>query len=193
MTPTVDILKSFNLDIVLTEFPSGEEAIRQFGTRKEFDRVLRAAIDDSDSTLFGFTNGTTGGIGYLRWGRKTFANVRPARWRKGFQSPLKTPEAIDFVIVRENLEDLYMGVEGELSELAPLSLMSSITRERLDTDEKGLFAIKAITESACKRIARFAFELAGKRQRTRGTQGQQGIPSTRRERCRWGRRRSWAG
>lgn len=171
MTPTVDILKSFNLDIVLTEFPSGEEAIRKFGTRKEFDRVLQTAIDDSDSTLFGSTNGTTGGIGYLRWGRQTFANVRPARWRKGFQSPLKTPEAIDFVIVRENLEDLYMGVEGELSELAPLSLMSSITRERLDTDEKGLFAIKAITESGCERIARFAFELAGKRQRKRGTKG----------------------
>ena len=115
MAPTVEILKNFALDLRFTEFPSGEEGVKQYGSRKEFESALRAAIDQSDSTLFGSTNGTTGGIGYLRWGKQTYANVRPARWRPGFRSPLKNPEAIDFVVVRENLEDLYMGVEGDLN------------------------------------------------------------------------------
>ena len=163
MAPTVEVLKSFQLDIYFTEFPSGEEGVKQYGSRKDFETALREAIDQSDSTLFGSTNGTTGGIGYLRWGKQTYANVRPARWRPGFQSPLKNPESINFVVVRENLEDLYMGVEGDLDTLSPLSLTSAITREPLDTTAKGLFAIKAITETGSRRIARFAFELARKR------------------------------
>ena len=163
MAPTVEILKNFGLDLRFTEFPSGQEGVQQYGSRKGFESALRAAIDQSDSTLFGSTNGTTGGIGYLRWGKQTYANVRPARWRPGFRSPLKNPEAIDFIVVRENLEDLYMGVEGDLSTLAPLGLTSAITRQPLDTTAPGLFAIKAITQHGCRRIARFAFELARKR------------------------------
>ena len=114
MAPAVEILKSFNLDITWTEFPSGEEGVKQYGSRSAFDQALREAIDRSDTTLFGSTNGTTGGLNHLRWGKRTFANVRPARWRPGFRSPLKNPDGIDFAIVRENLEDLYMGIEGDL-------------------------------------------------------------------------------
>ena len=163
MTPTVNILKSLELDISFTEFPSGEEGVKQYGSRREFEMALRKAIDQSDSTLFGSTNGTTGGIGYLRWGKQTYANVRPAHWRPGFRSPLKDPEKINFVIVRENLEDLYMGLEGDLDTLAPLSLTSAITRKPLDTRSKGQFAIKVITEAGTQRIAHFAFALARKR------------------------------
>ena len=48
----------------------------------------------------------------MRWGKKTYANVRPVRWRPGYASPLARPEGIDYVIVRENLEDMYVGVMG---------------------------------------------------------------------------------
>jgi isocitrate/isopropylmalate dehydrogenase len=41
-----------------------------------------------------------------RWGKQTWANVRPARWVPGYRSPLTNPQGIDFVIVGENLEDL---------------------------------------------------------------------------------------
>ncbi len=171
MAPTVEILKNFALDMTLTQFPSGKAGVKQYGSRKGFETALREAIDQSDSTLFGSTNGTTGGIGYLRWGKQTYANVRPARWRPGFQSPLKNPESIDFIVVRENLEDLYVGVEGNLDTLSPLGLKSAITRKPLDTTAKGLFAIKAITEAGSRRIARFAFELARKRK----AQGRKGL------------------
>lgn len=170
MAPTLDILKSFALDLRFTEFPSGPEGVERYGSRKGFEAALCEAIDDSDSTLFGSTNGTTGGIWYLRWGKQTYANVRPARWRPGFRSPLKNPETVDFVVVRENLEDLYMGIEGPLDTLAPLALTSALTRQPLDTAAKGLFAIKAITEAGSRRIARFACELARER-KARGGRG----------------------
>jgi 3-isopropylmalate dehydrogenase len=163
MTPVVEILKSLNLDIAWTEFPGGEEGVKQYGSRAAFDQALRTAIDQSDTTLFGSTNGTTGGINHLRWGKRTFANVRPARWRPGFSSPLKNPEGIDFVIVRENLEDLYMGVEGDLSQLSSLPVTSWLTRKPLDTTPAGKFALKVITEHGTRRVVRFACELARKR------------------------------
>jgi len=170
MAPAVAILKSLALDLTFTEFPSGEEGITRYGSRAAFDQALREAIDRSDTTLFGSTNGTTGGIGYLRWGKQTFANVRPARWRPGFRSPLKNPEGIDLVIVRENLEDLYMGVEGDLALLSSLPVTSRMTRQPLDTTPTGKFALKVITEEGSRRVARFACELARTRQ-ARGGKG----------------------
>jgi isocitrate/isopropylmalate dehydrogenase len=160
---TFAILKSLALDLTFTEFPSGNEGIERYGSRSAFTQALREAIDHSDTTLFGSTNGTTTGIEYLRWGKLTYANVRPARWRPGFRSPLKNPEGIDFVIVRENLEDLYMGIEGDLGLLSALSMTSRLTRKPLDTSLTGKFAIKVITEEATRRVARFACELARKR------------------------------
>jgi len=170
MAPTVAILKGLALDLTFTEFPSGNEGIQQYGSRSAFTQALREAIDRSDTTLFGSTNGTTGGIEYLRWGKLTYANVRPAHWRPGFRSPLKNPEGIDFVIVRENLEDLYMGLEGDLGMLSALSMTSRLTRKPLDTSLTGKFAIKVITEEATRRVARFACELARKR-KARGGKG----------------------
>jgi len=39
----------------------------------------------------------------------TYANVRPVKYIQGIESPLKNPERIDWVIVRENTDDLYRG------------------------------------------------------------------------------------
>ena len=94
--------------------------------------------------------------------------MRPARYIPGARSPLKHPEGIDYVIVRENLEDLYLGLEGPLEVLSPLKLHSRITRAALDTSMPGKFAIKIITERNSKRIAEFAFKLARKRKAAGG-------------------------
>src|SRR5579884_2377294 len=108
---SLGVLKRLGLDIVWVELPSGEEGTERYG-REGFARRMREAIDESDTTLFGAASGKTPATTYLRWGKGTFANVRPVKWRPGFASPLKHPEGIDFVMVRENLEDLYVGVEG---------------------------------------------------------------------------------
>jgi isocitrate/isopropylmalate dehydrogenase len=159
----MEVLRTLGPDIEYVEFPPGEEWVRG---KTAID--ARAAIDASDSTLFGSTSGKTAGIFYLRWGKDTYANVRPARYLPGAQSPLKHPEGIDYIIVRENLEDLYLGLEGPLEALAPLKLHSRIARAALDTSMPGRFAIKIITERNCRRIAEFAFRLARKRKAAGG-------------------------
>ena len=163
MGATMDALRALKLPIDYVEFPPGEKWVRG-----ETDAAARKAIDASDTTLFGSTSGKTTAITYLRWGKQTFANVRPVRYSKGFASPLARPEGIDFVIVRENLEDLYLGLEGPLEALAPLKLTSRILRAPLDTSERGIYAIKVITERATRRVAEFACQLAIKRKRAGG-------------------------
>ncbi len=65
-----------------------------------------------------------------------FANVRPVKSVPGLETPYGQT---DLVIVRENTEDLYAGLENEI---APGIITS----------------IKVITEVASRRIAKFAFE-----------------------------------
>ena len=148
--PTVGLVDALALPIEWLRPPAGDLA------------AARAAIDTSDTTLFGATSGRSApALFHLRWGKATYANVRPARWRPGYRSPLARPEAIDLVIVRENLEDLYVGIEGDLAALAPLRLAAWGTP--LADLGPGRFALKVITERGTERVVRFAFELARRR------------------------------
>jgi len=122
--------------------------------------ATRHAIDASDATLFGATSGrSAAALFHLRWGKATYANVRPARWLPGYRSPLARPEGIDLVIVRENLEDLYVGVEGDLAALRPLALSSPMARRPVADLGPGRFALKVITEEGSARVVRFAFDV----------------------------------
>ena len=160
--PSVELLQSFALPIEWLFPPVGLPARESHGSF--FPDEARAAIDASDATLFGSTSGPSGpALTYLRWGKQTFANVRPARWMPGCNSPLKRPEEVDFVIVRENLEDMYVRLEGELSELAPLELFSPTAHRGVNELGPGRYAIKVITEERTIAVTRFSFELARKR------------------------------
>ncbi len=124
----------------------------------------KMSIDTADATLFGATAGpASAALFYLRWGKQTFANVRPTRWTPGMASPLAKPEGIDFVIVRENLEDAYVLLEGDLSDLAPLNLVSRTARIAPEAMGDGAYAIKAITRAGSERVLRFGFDLARRR------------------------------
>ncbi|MFQ5698612.1 MAG: isocitrate/isopropylmalate dehydrogenase family protein [Myxococcota bacterium] len=167
--PCVELLQGLGLDIEWMAPCVGERAEREWGS--SFPDEARHAIDESDATLFGATSGPSArALLYLRWGRQTYANVRPARSMAGCASPMARPEGIDFVVVRENLEDLYLGLEGELEELAPLELVSRTARCPLSDLAPGRFALKVITEQGSERVIRFAFELA-RRRKARGSPG----------------------
>ena len=84
----------------------------------------------------------------IRKGLQLFANIRPIRWFAGTETPLKSTEPIDFVIVRENTEGEYSATGGRLHEGTP--------------DEIAIMAT-VITRRAAERIIRYAFELARKR------------------------------
>ena len=159
--PSVDVLKVLELDLDFRIMPSGAEGTERYG-RKDFVQRVRDAMDAADTTLYGSTSGTSPGLGYLRWGKGTYANVRPIRYLTGARSPLAEPDGIDFVIVRENMEDMYVGVEGDVEALAPLNLVNRLTRQPIDTTN-GRYAIKIITEANSRRILEFGFDLARKR------------------------------
>ena len=81
----------------------------------------------------------------LRQALDLYANVRPIRSLPGLEPRF---EGTDIVIVRENTEDLYAGLE--------LMIMPGVVQ-----------AIKLITEKACTRICEYAFDYATKMQRKR--------------------------
>jgi isocitrate/isopropylmalate dehydrogenase len=136
-----------------------------------FPKEARQSIDDSDATFFGATSGpSAAALFYLRWGKQTYANVRPARFLVGARSPLAQPADLDLAIVRENLEDLYVVAEGDLESLEPAAINSQTLRRPVHELAPGRFAIKAITEAGSERVLRFGFELA-RRRREQGRPG----------------------
>ena len=162
MRPTLELVERLGLYLEWQRPPVGAAAQQSHGST--FPDEARAAIDASDATLFGSTSGPSArALFYLRWGRCTYANVRPARWLPGYRSPLARPQGLDFVIVRENLEDMYVGVEGDLEELAGSELQSRTAGRPVTEFGPGRFALKIITEAGTERVTRFAFELARRR------------------------------
>jgi len=169
MRPALALVDRLGIDLEWVRPPVGKPGLEQWGAL--FPDECRVAIDDSDATLFGATSGPSApALFYLRWGKQTYANVRPARWMPGYCSPMAHPQGIDFVVVRENLEDLYVGVEGDLETLRPLGLKSPMLRGAVADMGRGQFALKVITEAGSERVIRFAFELA----RHRKAQGRPG-------------------
>ena len=80
---------------------------------------------------------------YLRRELDLYANLRPTLSLAGVHTPFRN---VDLIVVRENTEDLYSGIEHQV---APGVVES----------------IKVITARASRRIARFAFEYAKRNKR----------------------------
>lgn len=164
--PTVALIDCMALGIEWLYPSVGEPAEAAYGT--PFPVQSKQLIDDADTTFFGSTSGSSGAaLMYLRWGKETFANVRPSIYYPGARSPLADPAGIDVAIVRENLEDLYVRAEGDLSALADPAPTGATIRRSVKDIGPGRFAIKAITEAGSERVIRFAFELARRRNRQR--------------------------
>jgi isocitrate/isopropylmalate dehydrogenase len=162
---TLGVLRTMSLPLEWDVVPDGPALAELASAERE--QLVRDAVDRCDTALFGATSGTTGGVWYLRWGKDTFANVRPIRWRRGVPSPLRDPDGIDYVIVRENLEDLYSGIEGDLDELRASTLAPP--RHRPGATGPGRYAVKVITAKNTERVAHAACRLAQSRPRRKVT------------------------
>jgi isocitrate dehydrogenase (NAD+) len=87
-----------------------------------------------------------------------YALVRPCKWYPGVRSRY---EDIDLVIVRENTEDLYAGIEFAEGDTNTLELIDSIDRlaGRAIRKDSGI-SIKPISIFGTQRVFRFAFKWA---------------------------------
>lgn len=103
----------------------------------------------------------------LRQKLDLFANVRPIRTFEGTTS--RYPN-IDIVIIRENTEDLYAGIEFEKGSKEAKDLIRFVKlKAGKEVREDSALAIKPISSFASRRIARFAFEYAKAKKRKRIT------------------------
>ena len=87
-----------------------------------------------------------------------YACLRPCKWYKGVRSRY---DNVDLVIVRENHEDLYAGIEFEQGTGAAkqvIEFLNGIQGKRIREDSG--ISIKPISITGTRRIARFAFDYA---------------------------------
>ena len=145
-----DITKAMNLDIEWLEYRAGAEYAKETG--EVFEPGLVEAIEQYKWALKGPT-ATPIGTGFrsvnvaLRQQFATYANVRPIKSFKGINSRY---EDIDLVMIRENTEDLYKGIEYMIN-----PNMAN--------------GIKLITREASEKICRYAFEYAKNNRRKKVT------------------------
>lgn len=137
----VKVVKSAGADIEWEVALAGEDALKSFGSTLPEETI--ESIKKNGVALKGPVTTPIGGgfrsvnVG-LRQALKLYANIRPVKTIGGIKSRY---EDIDLVIVRENTEDLYAGIEHMVGDNAAES-------------------IKIITREASERIVNCAFELA---------------------------------
>jgi isocitrate dehydrogenase (NAD+) len=146
----VAILECTGVEIEWEKYFVGAEAITRFGDPLPAD-VLESILRNKVALKGPVT--TPVGTGFssinvrLRKTLDLYANLRPVR---SMPNIITRYEDVDLVVVRENTEDLYAGLEHEV---VPGVVES----------------IKVITEKASTRIAKFAFDYAVKHGRKRVT------------------------
>lgn len=99
----------------------------------------------------------------LRHELQLYANLRPARTFTGVRSVFSN---IDLVVVRENMEDLYAGVEFDTGTDDAKEIIAAINRlSTRKVPESAAISIKSITPENSERIVRFAFDYAVQNER----------------------------
>src|SRR3990170_3102434 len=114
---------------------------------KQFDAIFLGAIGHPDVAPGILEKGL---LLQLRFELDQYINLRPVKLYPGVETPLagKGPDDIDFVVVRENTEDLYCGMGGFLKKGTP--------------DEVAM-QTAVYTRKGCERCVRWAFEYTRKR------------------------------
>ena len=103
----------------------------------------------------------------LRKSLDLYGQVRPCKSYPGVRSRY---DSVDVVVIRENTEDLYAGIEVEEGSEEALELIRWVT-ERMQVplrDDSGL-SLKPLSVSGSRRIVEFAFDFARKNGRSKVT------------------------
>jgi isocitrate dehydrogenase len=97
----------------------------------------------------------------LRQKLKLYACVRPVRYLPGVPSPVKEPEKVDMVIYRENMEDVYAGIEWKQGSAEARKLINFLTEEMgSEIPADAGIGIKPISAANTKNLVRKAIRYA---------------------------------
>lgn len=137
MESTIAVLNNLNLDFNYIYGEAGDACLEKTGYALPEKTI--EIVRNADACLFGAAGETAADvIVKLRQEMKMFANLRPV---KSYPNTNSLAENIDFIIVRENTEGLYIADKEEF------------------TDE-GAVAKRVITREAEERIIDYAFQYA---------------------------------
>jgi 3-isopropylmalate dehydrogenase len=145
MEAALHVLEAVNLDFDYEFAEAGDEYEAVSGIPLPPETI--DIVKDSQSCLFGAAGESAADvIVKMRQELDLYVNLRPVKSYPGTKSLF---DNLDFVIVRENTEGMYIGLEEET--------------------EEGAIAKRVITRKASERISRFGFEYAVKTGRKRVT------------------------
>ncbi len=145
MEATLHILDALDIDLNYKFADAGDEYAEKTGVALPQETI--DMVKDSKACLFGAAGESAADvIVKLRQELDLYVNLRPVKSYPGTNSII---DDLDFVIVRENTEGLYIGLE--------------------EYTEEGATALRVITRKASERICKFAFEYAKKTNRIKVT------------------------
>ena len=146
------------------EILAGENAFHKVGDW--LPEATLKALEDVHVAIKGpLTTPVGGGIRSinvtLRQVMELYACVRPVSYIKGVPSPVKHPEKVDMIIFRENMEDVYAGIEWQQGSKEALKLREFINKSfKKNIPADAGLGIKPISESNSKRLVRRAIQHA---------------------------------
>jgi 3-isopropylmalate dehydrogenase len=170
----------FGFDIAWDDFAIGAERYLETGelvTEEElkdlssYRAIYFGAIGDERVTPGILEKGI---LLRIRFYFDQFVNLRPIRLLEGVPTPLagKSPSDIDFLVVRENTEDFYVGIGSRFhgSQKATLSIDRELYHARFNLDiesdaDELAYQIGVITREGAERVITYAFDLAGQRKK----------------------------
>ena len=145
MEATIHVLEAVDVEFDYTFADAGDEYMEKTGVALPQETL--DIVKGSQACLFGAAGESAADvIVKMRQELELYVNLRPVKSYPGTKSIF---DNLDFVIVRENTEGLYIGLEEET--------------------EDGATATRVVTRKASQRICKFAFEYAQKTGREKVT------------------------
>ena len=146
MEATIHVLDALGIDFDYVYGEAGDECLEKTGSALPSETL--DIIRDADACLFGAAGETAADvIVKIRQEMKMFANLRPV---KAYPHTNSLSDDIDFMIVRENTEGMYIADEESYT-------------------DNGAIARRIITREAEERIINYAFNYAKENNKTKVT------------------------
>lgn len=96
----------------------------------------------------------------LRQKLDLYSCIRPVRHFSGVVSPVKNPEKVNMVIFRENIEDVYAGIEWKADSKEAKEIIEFVKNKGMNILEGSGIGIKPISKFRTERIVKSAIEYA---------------------------------
>ncbi len=151
------------------EVYAGEKSTRIYGPDEWLPKETFDALKEYSVSIKGpMTTPVGGGIRSLnvalRQELDLYQCVRPVQYFKGVPSPLKHPELVNMVIIRENTEDIYAGIEWAVGSEGVRKVVKFLQEEmgvkKIRFPESSGIGIKPVSVEGTSRLVRAAIKYA---------------------------------